>query len=117
VPENLKDISLGADLRREIYLIFKECVNNLAKHSGATETEFAVRLENENLIIAIKDNGRGFDVGQKSNGKQNGFGGNGLGNMKKRAKKCGGELQIDSEIGNGTKIVLEIPIGKNYFSV
>jgi ligand-binding sensor domain-containing protein/signal transduction histidine kinase len=117
VPENLKDISLGADLRREIYLIFKECVNNLAKHSGATETEFTVHLENENLIIGIKDNGRGFDVAQKSGARQNGFGGNGLGNMKKRAKKCGGELQIDSEIGTGTKIVLEIPVGKNYFSV
>jgi signal transduction histidine kinase len=117
VPENLKDISLGADLRREIYLIFKECVNNLAKHSGATETEFIVTLENENLIIAVRDNGRGFDAEQKANGSQNGFGGNGLRNIKKRAKKCGGELRIDSEIGKGTKIVLEIPVGKNYFSV
>jgi ligand-binding sensor domain-containing protein/signal transduction histidine kinase len=117
VPENLKDIALGADFRREIYLIFKECVNNLAKHSGATESEFSVSLENENLIIEIKDNGRGFDVGEKASGRQNGFGGNGLGNMKKRAQRCGGELRIDSEIGKGASIVLEIPVGKNYFSV
>ena len=117
VAENLKDIALGADHRREIYLIFKECVNNLAKHSGATETEFVVSLENGNLIIGIKDNGRGFDVTEKSGGSQNGFGGNGLRNIKKRAKKCGGACRIDSEIGNGTSIVLEIPVGKNYFSV
>ena len=117
VPENLKDIALGADQRREIYLIFKECVNNLAKHSGATRAEIAVRLENENLIISIKDDGRGFDVSEKSGGASNGFGGNGLPNMKKRARKCGGELRIDSKIGEGTGIALEIPVGKNYFSV
>jgi two-component sensor histidine kinase len=115
VPENLKDIALGADQRREIYLIFKECVNNLAKHSGASAAEIAVRLENDNLIIEVKDDGRGFDVAEKSGGSQNGFGGNGLRNMKKRARKCGGEFRVDSEIGKGTRIALEIPVGKNYF--
>jgi signal transduction histidine kinase/ligand-binding sensor domain-containing protein len=117
VPEGLKDIALGADFRREIYLIFKETINNLAKHSGATETEITVRLENEALIIEVKDNGRGFEVVQKSNGKQNGFGGNGLRNMKKRAKKCGGDFRVDSETGGGTRVVLKIPVNKNYFPV
>jgi ligand-binding sensor domain-containing protein/two-component sensor histidine kinase len=117
VPENLKNIALGADQRREIYLIFKECINNLAKHSGASVAEIAVRLENENLIIEVKDNGRGFDVAEKSGGSQNSFGGNGLINMQKRARKCGGDFRIDSAIGKGTSIALEIPVGKNYFSV
>lgn len=119
VPENLKDIALGADQRREIYLIFKECVNNLVKHSGASEAEISVRLENENLIIEVRDNGRGFDVAQKSNGGGNGFGGNGLRNMKKRAEKCGGEFRVNSQTGDGatagTSVFLEIPVGKNYF--
>ena len=97
-------------------MIFKECVNNLAKHSGASVAEIAVRLENENLVIEVRDDGRGFDVAEKSGGNQNGFGGNGLSNMKKRAKKCGGEFRIDSEIGKGASIILEIPVGKNYFS-
>jgi len=65
----------------------------------------------------VKDNGRGFDVRRKANGNENGFGGNGLRNMQKRARKCGGEFRINSEIGKGTSIILEIPIGKNYFSV
>lgn len=115
VPENLRDVALGADQRREIYLIFKETVNNLAKHSGASQAEIAVRLENENLIIEVSDDGRGFDVAEKSDGGQKAFGGNGLRNMKKRAKKCGGAFRIDSEIGKGTRSVLEIPVGKNYF--
>ncbi|MDQ3799608.1 MAG: ATP-binding protein, partial [Acidobacteriota bacterium] len=116
VPENLKDIALGADQRREIYLIFKESVNNLAKHSGASEAEISVRLENENLVIEVRDDGRGFDVLEKSNGSNgNGFGGNGLRNMKRRAEKCGGEFGVNSQIGGGTSVILKIPVGKNYF--
>lgn len=126
--ENLRDISLGADLRREIYLIFKECVNNLAKHSEATRAGFDVRLENECLIIEIEDNGRGFvaeslraetssaysaDIGE--NGAARSFGGNGLQNMRRRARNLGGEFVIDSEIGEGTRIRLEVPVGKKLF--
>lgn len=127
--ENLKDIRLGADLRREIYLIFKECVNNLAKHSLATKAEFDIRLENECLIVEIKDNGRGFvaeklraetssaysadigDAGLRS------FGGNGLRNMRRRAENLGGEFVIDSAPGEGTRITLKIPVGKKLFAV
>jgi signal transduction histidine kinase/ligand-binding sensor domain-containing protein len=126
VAENLKDITLGADLRREIYLIFKECVNNLAKHSRATEAEFEIRLEKEHLIIGIEDNGHGFavaelraetssaysaDIGADA---ARSFGGNGLRNMKRRAQNLGGDFVIDSQIGNGTRITLKIPVGKNH---
>jgi ligand-binding sensor domain-containing protein/signal transduction histidine kinase len=128
--ENLKDISLGADLRREVYLIFKECVNNLAKHSEATRAEFDVRLENESLIIEIKDNGRGFttdslraetssaysaDIGDASGGARS-FGGNGLQNMRRRARNLGGDFVIDSAPGAGTRLRLEVPVGKKLFT-
>jgi len=127
--QNLKNITLGADVRREVYMIFKECVNNLAKHSKCTKAEFEIRLENENLIVEIRDNGRGFAMNALSdetssaftadaNGSgSRSFGGNGLKNMRRRAKNLGGELRIDSEIGKGTRIVLQIPVGKKLFSV
>jgi signal transduction histidine kinase len=126
--ENLKDITLGADLRREIYLIFKECVNNLVKHSQATKAEFDVRRENECLIVEIKDNGRGFvaeslraatssayaaDIGE---GTARSFGGNGLRNMRRRAENLGGEFQIDSAPGEGTRLQIKIPVGKKLFA-
>lgn len=121
VPEHLKDISLGADVRRDVYLIFKECMNNLAKHSKATEVEIKINLENEKLVIEIKDNGRGFIVPSLDvtidSAVGNGFGGNGLRNMRKRTEKFGGDLQIDSEMGTGTKIVLQVPVNKNIFAV
>ncbi len=116
VPENLKDVSLGADLRREIYLIFKECVNNLVKHSGAGEAVFEVKLENESLTVEITDNGRGFDLSEPSaptggfSANATGFGGNGLPNMKKRATALGGKFKIESEKGEGTKVRFEIPL-------
>lgn len=125
----LKNITLGADLRREVYMIFKECVNNLAKHSQCTKAEFEIRLENENLLIEIQDNGRGFAMNALSDetssafsfeangGASRSFGGNGLKNMRRRARNLGGELRIDSEIGKGTRIVLQIPVGKKLFSV
>ncbi|HEY0050835.1 MAG TPA: ATP-binding protein, partial [Pyrinomonadaceae bacterium] len=117
VPENLKDVALGADVRREIYLIFKECVNNLAKHSGASEAYMKVDLENESLVVEVRDDGRGFDQSAKSNGNSHGFGGNGLINMRRRAESLGGALAIDSEPGKGAKIVLRVPVGKKLFAV
>ncbi|HEX8564504.1 MAG TPA: two-component regulator propeller domain-containing protein [Pyrinomonadaceae bacterium] len=121
VPEHLKEIALGADVRRDVYLIFKECLNNLAKHSKATEAEIKINMESEKLIVEIKDNGHGFTVPSihvttDSVPASNGFGGNGLRNMRRRTKNFGGDFQIDSEIGKGTRIFLQIPVNKKIFA-
>jgi signal transduction histidine kinase len=127
VPQHLRDIALGADVRRDVYLIFKECVNNLAKHAEACEVEIKVNLEGENLVVEIKDDGCGFVMSEQpalsgefsanaNNGGSNGFGGNGLRNIRRRAKNFGGALSIDSETGKGTRIVLKVPLGKKTFS-
>jgi signal transduction histidine kinase/ligand-binding sensor domain-containing protein len=120
VPETVRNITLGADLRREVYLIFKECVNNLAKHSQATKAEININLENEKLIVEINDNGRGFVMPESTSPvvfpQSNGFGGNGLRNMQRRTKDFKGDLQIDSEIGKGTRIKLQVPVHKNIFA-
>jgi signal transduction histidine kinase len=121
VPEHLKQIALGADVRRDVYLIFKECLNNLAKHSKATEAEIKINLESEKLTVEINDNGGGFTapsihVTTDSVPTSNGFGGNGLRNMRRRTKNFGGDFQIDSEIGKGTRIVLQIPVNKKIFA-
>lgn len=128
-PERLRDIALGADVRRDVYLIFKECVNNLARHARATEVVIKINPDSENLIIEIEDDGCGFVVPESSasagdfspnannNGGSNGFGGNGLRNIRRRAKNFGGAFLVDSEKGKGTRIVLKIPLGRKTFSV
>jgi signal transduction histidine kinase len=63
------------------------------------------------LTVAISDDGRGFKVAESGgNGASNGMGGHGLVSMQRRARALGGSLQIDSEIGRGTTVTLEVPI-------
>lgn len=117
LAEKSGDAVLGADIRREVYLIFKECLNNLMKYAGATEVELSVEVENGALVISVKDNGKGFDVKEKLNGKYDGFGGNGLINMRRRTENLGGKFEIESEKDVGTSVVIRIPIaGKMRFS-
>ena len=102
-----RDVQLGADLRREVYLIFKECINNLVKHSGCTEAALTFSINGPWLTISIADNGKGFEP--SSNGAA-GMGGHGLASMQRRAQALGGNLTIDSHAGSGTNITLKVPI-------
>lgn len=116
-PDKMPDAPLGANLRREVFLIFKESINNLVKHSAATEAAIDFLLEKDFLTLRLKDNGRGFNP--LTNGVNEDFdwkkaaGGNGLLSMKRRASELGGEYRIESEIGKGTIITLRIPLEKN----
>jgi signal transduction histidine kinase len=114
LSEKSFDLALGADVRREVYLMFKECLNNLVKYSGASEVELSVRVENNSLVVSVRDNGRGFDAAEKLNGNEDGFGGNGLPNMRRRAAGLGGSYEIASEIGAGTSAVLRVPFKSGF---
>lgn len=109
IPEITHDSHLGTDMRREIYLIFKECINNLVKYSRASEAKINVKIEDNQFILIVEDNGIGFDPREKT-GSLESLGGNGLISMKRRAEALGGEFVIDSEIGKGTKVKLRIPL-------
>jgi len=108
------DLPLGADLRREIYLIFKETVNNMVKHSACDMAEVSFGIENDSLVVSVKDDGKGFTVSTNGNGANgNGAvtrGGNGLPNMKRRAANMNGSYEITSEKGKGTSVVLRVPL-------
>ena len=103
-----KDVPLGADLRREVYLIFKECINNLVKHSDCTQAAIAFSINGPWLVVSVKDNGKGFEP--TSNGNSSGMGGHGLASMRRRADALGGSLKIDSGHGRGTSVTLKVPI-------
>jgi len=103
-----KDVTLGADLRREVYLIFKECINNLVKHSDCTEAAVAFSVSGPWLVVSVTDNGKGFET--SSNGNSPGMGGHGLASMERRAQSIGGSLKIDSGVSRGTSVTLKVPI-------
>lgn len=102
-PE-IEQIKLTMQQRRDLYLIFKEAVNNLAKHSNATQVTINFQLPGKTLVMIIADNGTGFDMetAKKSNG---------LKNMKERAQNHHWNLNIQSEQGMGTTVKLEAEIG------
>ena len=114
-PEDIKEFPLNSNLRREVFLIFKESVNNIVKHSHATQVEIEMRLDQRELFLVVRDNGRGFkndpDMGDSSANLFADYrGGNGLASMKRRAAEMGGEFEITSAPGAGTEIKLRLPV-------
>jgi len=102
VPE--QDIKLGADVRRQTFLIFKECVNNIVRHSACSEADIELQLDGPWLVMKLADNGKGFDPAEAKAG-------HGLASMRRRAAALGGQLQIASNNGRGTVVTLRIPHG------
>jgi len=100
-PEEIHQLSLSMDKRRELYLIFKEAINNLVKYSKAKNVKIELWSEGHRIIMSVTDDGIGFD----SNTQQYG---NGITNMRQRAANCGAQLQISSQPGKGTSVHLEI---------
>jgi signal transduction histidine kinase/Tfp pilus assembly protein PilF len=101
--ENLVSVSLDASLRKNLFLIFKEAINNAAKYSGANSIRIDFKKQAKMLHLTIADNGKGFDVTNDSSG-------NGLRNMKERAKNILGSLSIKSSAETGTEVSLVLPI-------
>lgn len=103
-PEFERDLKLGANVRRELFLIFKEAVNNCVKHSGCSEAQIEFRLDGDRgLFLRITDNGQGFEVSSKSNG-------HGLASMSARTEGLGGNFEVKSAPAGGTTLSLRIPL-------
>jgi len=95
--DSVAKMKLPMDVRKNLYLIFKEAINNMVKYAGADRAFFSISGTKNNLTMLIRDNGKGFDVNKSSEG-------NGLKNMKKRAQEIGAKLLIESGAGIGTTI-------------
>ena len=101
--ENNDSTQLPFDVTTNIYRIIQEALNNMVKYAEATEAEVAIFESNENIIVEIADNGKGFDVDWNSETR-------GLKNMKERVNILKGSFDIKSQPGKGTVIFCEIPI-------
>jgi signal transduction histidine kinase len=89
-----------------IYRIVQESLNNVIKHSDASEVKVSVEESERAVIIKIEDDGKGFDVNAENNGDNRG--GFGLFGMAERVRMLGGTIAIESETGKGTKILIKI---------
>ncbi len=101
-----KAMSAAADLplRRSLLMAIKETLNNVVKYSHATEVRLQIGLHRKTLLIAVQDNGRGFDMASIRPAR------NGLGNMSRRMRELGGECLITSAPGKGCRIEFRVPM-------
>lgn len=104
VDENVKNIKLPMGKRKNFYLIFKESINNAYKYANCKTVNVSIGLQEKNIVLIIKDDGDGFDVAVNTRN------GNGLKNMKSRAKEINSKLDITSRIMNGTWVELTVPV-------
>jgi two-component system, NarL family, sensor histidine kinase UhpB len=100
---NFLTAKLDVEKRKDFYLLFKEAVNNAAKYSGCANVFINLKQEPKLLHLQIKDDGQGFDAGKIKNG-------NGLVNMRRRAEAMKGTIRIDSAVGKGTWIAVDLPL-------
>jgi signal transduction histidine kinase len=96
-------LKLGVDVRRDLLLIFKEAVNNSARHSRCSRVEIDLRVEGSRLLLIVGDNGVGFDPSHESDGQ-------GVLSMPRRAQRLKGVLEITSRSGLGTTVRLTLPL-------
>ena len=100
--KQLSNRSMGMEQRRDLFLVYKEAINNIQKHAQATIVEINLIGEKKCLCLTITDNGKGFDASQPTNR-------NGLKNMRSRIEKCKGSFIITSSSGTGTAITILLP--------
>lgn len=100
-PETTDKVVLTMEKRRDMFLLFKEAVNNLVKYSAAKNALLQITLDGKRLFMLVKDDGKGFD-------RSSILTGNGLHNMEQRAAALDGQLQISSAPGTGTEIRFEM---------
>ena len=101
LPPELPDHPISTEERHNLFMVVKEALNNVLKHSNATEVQISLSVTGDLLSIRIADNGCGGIPAQATPT------GNGLFNMEERLRKIGGKLKIDSKPGLGTIITME----------
>lgn len=105
--DNIDDL-FAEDLRINFYRIVQESLNNVIKHARATEVHVHIERSEEQVHLSVYDNGRGFVPGTRL--PQNGQSGFGLTGMTERTHLLGGELKIQSAPGDGTMLIVDIPL-------
>lgn len=104
IQPNVNEVRLPIEYRQHIYLILKEGINNLVKYAQASEAFIEVSFDHRHLLLCVRDNGCGFEVGESVRG-------NGVIGMQRRADLMNARVLIASAPGQGTEIRLEVGLG------
>jgi len=102
-PDTGRDLALPTEVRREVLLIFKEAVNNIARHAQCSRADIDVRIERGGLVVEVADDGQGLS---EATARGNGHG---LASIHARARRLNASLDIKTRTGGGTQLVLHVP--------
>jgi signal transduction histidine kinase len=99
----IEAIGLAPDQRRHLLLVLKESLSNVARHARATRCDIELTFKNGRLVLAIRDDGRGFDPSAVTAG-------HGLTSLRRRARELSADIDVRSSPGAGTTVILSMSI-------
>lgn len=105
IPIDLPSLILEAEQRHQLFLVYKESLNNIIKHSAATEVRISLHFDDSMILLVISDNGCGFDPEGTASSN-----GHGLNNMQARMERIGGVFEVHTSPGTGSRIVVSLPV-------
>ncbi len=106
-PPHPLQLEPDLETRREIYLLCKEALHNIARHARASKASVLIAPSERGLRVRITDNGVGFDSARPSTG-------HGIGNMQERASMMRAQLHVSSQPGTGTTVQFDVPATKRW---
>ncbi len=104
IPGSFPDYMLESKERHSLFLAFREALNNVVRHSGASEVHLRIDVIADELLLQVADNGHGFEMAHQSPGSD------GIRSMRDRMEQLGGRFEIRSRPGEGTEISLCLPL-------
>ena len=118
LPLHLPAWTLTAEIRHNLFLAFKEALNNVVQHAHATEVRLSLELQPQGFVLILTDNGAGFDfqhasVPDPAADRPRLAGGNGLLNMQKRLEELGGRSQWETAPGEGTRVKMTVSLPRH----
>ncbi|MCA0171331.1 sensor histidine kinase [Bacillus sp. RAR_GA_16] len=95
---------LPSGIEENLFRIVQESLGNALRHAEATEIRITVKLKNNQFLLHIKDNGKGFEMNTNKKGAY------GLGSMQERSDEIGGQLRVSSRANEGTLVEVRVPL-------
>jgi len=105
-PPELVSRTIASKTRHHLLLAVREAVGNVLKHSSASQVVITMLVSGNTLTVRVEDDGVGFDTRTPA-----GHGHDGIDNMARRMREVGGEVLIESDVGGGTRVTFQIPLG------
>lgn len=110
LPPALPALTVGPELRRDALFAVNEVINNIVRHARATEVRLTVAISGGALVLVIRDDGCGFDLNAVRARAKDADRGLGLRSLHERLSAHGGICEIRSQVGQGTEVILRVPL-------